>query len=169
MAPFVYALLLHGVLGGIDVIVNHELLAKLPKRPHAGPEVRLHAMRELLFAAIFTSLAWFEWHGQLVWWIAALLLGEVLVSVRDTVIEGDTRVLPVPERALHVLLFINLGVVITLVGHRLSWWYFSPTELVPAHYGWASWVLSAFAAFSLAWALRDGLNVVQRKRAGEPV
>lgn len=157
MPPFVYALMLHGVIGGIDVILNHEILAKIPSRPGAGPEEWMHCGRELIFAAIFASLAWFEWHGQLVWWIAALLAGEVLVSARDVVIEGDTRVLPVPERVLHLLLFINLGVLMTLTAHALSWWYFSPTALMPVHYGWASWVLSAMAAASFAWAVRDGL------------
>jgi hypothetical protein len=53
---YVYALILHGVLGGADVIINHELLARIPSRPNAGPEERMHAARELLFAAIFLSL-----------------------------------------------------------------------------------------------------------------
>jgi hypothetical protein len=161
---FVYALMLHGVIGGIDVILNHELLAKLPQRPDAGPEERMHCARELLFAAIFASLAWFEWHGRLGWWIAALFLGEVLVSARDVVIEGDTRVLPVPERILHLFLFMNLGVLVILVGAALLAWREVATELLRVDYGWASWVLSAMALLSLGWAVRDGLNALQRER-----
>jgi hypothetical protein len=165
---YVYALILHGVLGGIDVILNHELLARLPSQPQAGPEQRMHAAREYIFAAIFASLAWFEWHGQLVWWIAALFLGEVLVSSRDVVIEGDTRVLPVPERVLHLFLFMNLGVLVVLVGGALLGWIGAPTGLVRVDYGWASRVLSALALGSLAWAVRDSLNVLQRRRVGLP-
>jgi hypothetical protein len=164
---YVYALILHGVLGGADVIINHELLARIPSRPNAGPEERMHAARELLFAAIFLSLAWFEWHGQLVWWIAALFLGEVLVSARDVVIEGDTRVLPVPERILHLFLFMNLGVLVLLVGSALLGWSDAPTGLARVDYGWASWLLSVFAVLSLGWAVRDGINVLQRGRVRE--
>jgi hypothetical protein len=155
--PFVYALMLHGVLGGIDIILNHELLARLPARVGAALEERLHSARELIFGAAFLSLAWFEWRGQLVWWIAALFVGELLVSMRDAVVEVEVRVLPVSERALHVLLFVNLGVVMTLVAHRLGWWYAAPAELVRVHYGWASWVLTLFGVGALAWAVRDGL------------
>lgn len=119
MPPFVYVLMLHGVLGFIDIVVNHELLAKLPGRGDSAPEETLHAAREGIFACLFASLAWFEWHGALAWWIAALLLAEVLVSSRDVVVEGDIRVLPASERLLHLFLFINLGIVIALVGHAL--------------------------------------------------
>jgi hypothetical protein len=167
MPLYVYALLLHGVLGGLDVIINHELLARIPSRPDAGPEERMHAAREVLFAAIFVSLAWFDWHGQLVWWIAALFLAEVLVSARDVVIEGDTRVLPVTERILHLFLFMNLGVLLLLVGAALLGWRAAATGLVRVDYGWASWVLSIFALLSLGWAIRDGINVLQRERRWE--
>jgi phosphatidylglycerophosphate synthase len=156
------------VLGGADVIFNHEMLARLPRQPNAGPEELLHSMREALFAAIFTSLAWFEWHGQWAWWIVALFLGEVLVSARDVVVEGDTRVLPVPERVLHLFLFMNLGAMIVLVGAALFEWSAEPAELVPVSYGWASWVLSAMAIGSLAFAVRDGANVLHRLRVGVP-
>jgi hypothetical protein len=168
MPLYVYALMLHGVLGGVDIILNHELLARLPRLPNAGPEVRLHSMREALFAAIFTSLAWFEWHGPWAWWIAALFLGEVLVSARDVVVEGDTRVLPVPERVLHLFLFMNLGVLLVLVGVALFEWSADPAGLVPVSYGWASWVLSAMGIGSLAFAVRDGANVLHRLRVGVP-
>lgn len=167
MTPFVWFLLLHGVLGGIDVILNHELLARLPRRPNAAPEERLHSAREVIFAAIFFSLAWYEWHGALVWWIVALFLAEVLVSARDVVVEGDTRVLPVPERVLHVFLFINLGVVMTLVGVALLSWHALPTALVRVDYGWMSWVLSLMALLSLGWAVRDGLAARRLSRTGK--
>jgi phosphatidylglycerophosphate synthase len=156
--------MLHGVIGGLDVILNHELLARIPSRPDAGPEERMHAAREVLFAAIFVSLAWFEWHGALVWWIVALFVGELLVSARDVVIEGDTRVLPVPERILHLFLFMNLGVLVVLVGAALLQWSDAPAGMARVDYGWASWVLSVFAVLSLGWGIRDGINVLQRRR-----
>lgn len=164
MAPFVYALIVHGVIGGIDVVLNHELIARLPAKPNAGPEQQLHSARELLFAAIFGSLAWFEWHGQFAWWIVALFVGELLVSTRDALLEADIRILPPTERVAHVFLFVNLGVVMTLLGQSLLAWHALPNAVVRVEYGWASWVLSALAAGSLAWAVRDGVNVLQRTR-----
>jgi hypothetical protein len=165
---FVYALILHGVLGGIDVILNHELLARLPQRADTGEEEALHSAREILFTFAFASLAWFEWHGALVWWIAALLLGEVLVSMRDVVVEGDIRILPVPERILHLFLFMNLGVLVSLLGLALRDWSALATGVERVNYGWASWALSGLAVVALGWAVRDGGNVVKRLRGQVP-
>jgi uncharacterized membrane protein len=165
MPPFVYVLLVHGVLGFFDVVINHELLAKLPKRADAAPEEALHAIRETIFACLFAALAWYEWHGALVWAIAALLLGEVIDSALDVVVEGDTRILPVPERVLHLLLFVNLGILITLVGYALAWWHGDETALVRVDYGWASWVLTIMSLGSLAWAVRDGVMARRRGKS----
>jgi hypothetical protein len=159
---FVYALILHGLLGGADVLLNHELLARLPAQDWSGPEERMHSAREWIFFAIFASLAWFEWHGAAVWWIALLYLAEVLVSARDVVIEGNTRVLPKPERVLHLFLFMNLGAMVVLVGQASIGWHGLPMAVVRVDYGWASWVLSAMAAGSLVWAIRDGISAVRR-------
>jgi phosphatidylglycerophosphate synthase len=164
MPLFVPALMLHGLLGGLDVILNHELLARLPAQPFSGPEERMHSAREWIFFAIFASLAWFEWHGAAAWWIALLFLGEILVSARDVVIEGNTRVLPKPERVLHLFLFMNLGALVVLVGQVLLAWHALPAAVVATGYGWASWVLSAMAAGTLVWAIRDGISAVRRTR-----
>lgn len=116
MEAFVLALVAHGLIGGADVIVNHELIARIPAQPGSGPEQRLHSARELIFALLFVGLAWFEWHGLLAVAVGALLLAELVVSTVDTVLELDTRVLPVTERIAHVLLFVNFGIVIALLG-----------------------------------------------------
>jgi hypothetical protein len=164
MPPFVYALLLHGVLGAVDIVLNHELIAGLPKRPSAAREQQLHCARELLFTAIFAGLAWRQWHGQLAWCIVALFIAELLVSSYDAVVEGATRVLPPTERVLHVLLFVNLGVVMSLLGQTLAAWHQLPARLVATDYGWASWVLGAMSAGSLCWAIRDGISGVRLAR-----
>jgi hypothetical protein len=163
-SAFLYALLLHGVLGAIDVFLNHELLAKLPARREAAEEEGLHAVREFIFACLFASIAWFAWHGALVWWIAALLLGEVLVSARDVVVEGGIRVLPVPERVLHLLLFMNLGALVVLGGFTLAEWHVGEAMLIRVDHGWASWVLTAMAAGAFAWAVRDGVAALRLAR-----
>jgi len=155
--PFVAVLILHGLLAGVDVLLNHELLARLPHRPDAAREELLHAAREAIFAVVFLGLAWWTWHGALAWALAALLLAEVLISTVDVKIEGDTRVLPVPERILHVILFINLGALIVLLGRQAIGWHALPTGLASVQYGWASWLLTVLGIGAAAWAVRDGL------------
>ncbi|XYJ10592.1 hypothetical protein ACSUZJ_01045 [Telluria sp. B2] len=91
------------------------------------------------------------------------------VSTRDVIVEGDIRVLPVSERALHLFLFINLGILITLVTQALLWWHASPTALVRVDYGWASWVLTAMSAGSLVWAVRDGVAALRRPQVAAGV
>ncbi|MDB5917834.1 MAG: hypothetical protein JWR40_2068 [Massilia sp.] len=169
MPAFVYALLAHGVLGAVDIVLNHELIARLPNTPGAQREQQLHCARELLFAAIFAGLAWRQWQGPLAWCIGALLIGELLVSCWDAVVEGATRVLPPTERVLHVLLFVNLGILISLLTQALAEWHRLPAQLAAIDYGWASWVLSAMAAGALGWAVRDGASSVRLARmAGGP-
>jgi hypothetical protein len=151
-------LLLHGLLGGADVLLNHELLVRLPSRPGAAAEQRLHSLREAIFGLLFPSLGLFAWHGWLAWWPALLLLAEIGVSLRDTVVEGRTRRLPLPEQILHVLLFINLGVIATLLLQALPGWLALPSGVhaLPAD-GPGSW-LAAMGAISLAWSMRDALS-----------
>lgn len=157
MPPYVYALIVHGVIGFLDVVINHEWLSRLPKRPECVFEERLHSAREFLFAALFASLAWAEWHGAWVWWIVALFAGELLVSVRDVMEEGEVRALPASERVLHLFLFMNLGILYTLSGQALLGWHALPSGVVPVDHGWASSVLTAMALGALGWALRDGI------------
>ncbi len=158
MQAFVYALIAHGIIGGLDVIINHELIARLPSQPAAAPELRLHSARELIFAVLFFGLAWFEWHGLAALIIACLLLAELLVSTVDTVLEFDTRLLPPSERVAHVLLFVNLGIIAGLLGPILLAWLTLPTALMPTHHGWASWLLSSLAMGALGWSVRDALG-----------
>lgn len=161
---FLWALLAQAAIGGTDVILNHEMIAQLPRQPNAGAEQRCHAMREALFALIFPALAWWEWHGA---WLAVIVLLfalEIWVSTIDTIIEWETRRLPWTERVEHVALFINYGIIVALLGARALDWAHAPTELVRVDYGWPSWVLTMLAVVSLAWAIRDTRNVIQRGR-----
>jgi len=162
--PYVLALVLHGVLGGADVFVNHEWLARLPARDDTAAEQRLHSARECVFALAFISLGWYEWHGAWAWWIVLLYVLEVVVSARDLVVEGNTRVLPKPERVLHLFLFMNLGVLLVLVGGRLFAWQALPTAVVPVDHGWASRVLAVMAAGALLWAGRDLGSALRQRR-----
>jgi hypothetical protein len=165
MPHYLYPLIAHGILGFLDVVINHEWLSKVPSRPECVREERLHSAREYLFAALFASLAWHEWHGVFVWWIVALFAAELAVSLRDVAIEMDVRRLPASEQVLHLFLFVNLGVLYTLTGQALLGWHALPAGLAPVDHGWASWVLTALALGALGWAVRDHLAAVRLQRA----
>jgi hypothetical protein len=147
-------LVAQGVMGGVDTLVNHELIARLPHRPEARSEIGLHAIREAIYAALFITLAWFSLQGALAALIAALLAAEVLVTACDEFLENRIRVLPQNERVLHVFLALNLGVIIAMVGTALLDGALA-TGPARLDHGWASWVLSALALGSAAWSMRD--------------
>jgi hypothetical protein len=157
MPPYIAALLLHGLLAGIDVVLNHEILMRLPRQPGMVREELLHSLRELVFATLFTGLAWFAWHGAFAWIVAALLLAEVVISTCDVAIEGAIRDVPVTERVVHLFLFMNLGAIVVLLGDVLLAWQALPTALVPVQPHWWSWALTALAVPALGWSIRDGL------------
>lgn len=163
MQPFVLALVVHGLIGGADVSINHELIARIPSQPGSALEERLHSARELIFALLFSALAWFEWRGWLAAVIAMLLLAELAVSTVDTVVELDKRTLPVTERVAHVLLFVNLGIIFALPGQQLLAWVRLPAALAATSHGAMSGVLSVLAALALGWSIRDSLAAARNR------
>jgi uncharacterized protein len=148
-------LVLQGVIGAIDTLVNHEFLEALPHRRAARAELALHAVREAVYAALFLGFAWFAWLGTFAVVIGALLAAEVAVTVSDELVENRIRVLPQNERALHIFLTLNFGAIIALLVPLLLDWGANPTELAPAHHGWMSWALTLFGTTSAAWSVRD--------------
>lgn len=160
-------LVVQGVMGGFDTLVNHDLIEHLAKRPSARTEVGLHAMREAIYAALFAGLGWFAWHGAMAALIAGLLVAELLVSATDEYVENLTRVLPQNERVLHLFLTLNLGFLIVVAGLVLPAWLVEPAGLALRSAGPLTWVLSALAALSLFWAARD-FSAWRRLRGNAP-
>jgi hypothetical protein len=148
-------LVLQGLLGAIDTLVNHELIERLPHRREARGELALHAAREAVYATLFLGLGWLAWQGAFAAVIGALLAAEVAITLTDEQVENRIRVLPQNERALHVLLTLNFGAIIALSAPMLLDWGANPTELAPAHHGWMSWALTLFGVSSAAWSVRD--------------
>ena len=54
-----WLLLLQGVLAGVDTLLNHELIARLPQRQQARTEVGIHVFREMIWTILLFGLAWF--------------------------------------------------------------------------------------------------------------
>lgn len=150
-----YLLVLQGVLGALDTVLNHELLERLPRRAALRPEIGLHWLREALYAVIFIGLAWFEWHGAAALVIGALLVVEIAVDALDEWTENRLRVLPQNERLLHFILAINLGAITLLLAFALAEWRTQPTALVLHERGWLSWLLSGLGIAAAGWAVRD--------------
>ena len=150
-----FALVLQGAMGGLDTMLNHEYLERLPQRPEARREIGLHSMREAIYAVLFGGLGWFAWHGAAAYVIAALVLAEVGVTTVDEWTENRIRVLPQNERVLHIFLTLNMGVIVAILVPTLARWLDQPTELVPADHGWPSWALLALAAAAAEWSVLD--------------
>jgi uncharacterized protein len=148
-------LVAQGVMGGVDTVVNHEMIERLPYRQSARAEIGVHAIRETIHGTLFGALAWLEWHGAFAAIIAALLLAEIAVTAGDEFIENRTRVLPQNERVLHVFLTLNLGLVIAVLAPILLDWASHRTGLVVVGHGILSLMLSAFSLAGFAWAVRD--------------
>jgi hypothetical protein len=149
------ALLLMGVLGAFDTLYYHEWKLRLPDTPTAGRELRLHAARDFVYAAVFGSLAWITWNGVCVWPLAALLLAEVVITLKDFLEEDRTRRLPAGERVMHALMGIAYGVFLTLLFPHALRWSAMGSGFSRVDYGPLSWILSLFAAGVLISGLRD--------------
>ena len=160
-----YLLAAQGLLGAVDTLLNHELIAKLPRRLEARAELRLHVARECVYGTLFLGLAWFAWHGAWAALIAALLGAEVLITAVDEWIENRTRVLPQNERVLHVLLTLNLGLLIAALAPTLWRWSAEPPAIVSATHGPFTGVLTVLGCAALIWAVRDTWAVAQLRRA----
>jgi hypothetical protein len=153
-------LVFHGLLGGLDVLLNHELIEGLPLRRNARTEELLHSLRELVFGILFGSFAWLRWGGELVWGVAVLVALEFIISLSDTLLEDQIRPLSPLERTMHVMLFINFGAYTASLIPLLVHWYVMPTGFTFVYYGALSWALSLLSLAALAWSVRDGISHV---------
>src|SRR6185437_14542985 len=107
MTPVLILILVQAVLGATDNLVHHELQAALPSKRGARTELALHASREAIYAVLFVGLAWLQWRGLWAFALAALLGAEIVITLKDFVVEDATRRLPSFERVLHAVLAIG--------------------------------------------------------------
>ena len=159
-----WLLILQGVLAGFDTLLNHEIIAGLPRKADARREVGIHVYREVIWAILLLGLPWFAWHGAAAGFIAALLATEVCITAWDEYVENRSRVLPQNERVLHLFLAVNLGVIIAVLYPLLREWGSHPTGLVARNFGLLSWIISLFGLCAAAWAVRDTLAWLRLRR-----
>ena len=150
-------LIAQGLMGGFDTLYHHELTVDLPHRRSARLELSIHAIRAVLYALLFASIAHLAFHGAWALLVASVVAVEVLLTLWDFVVEDRSRKLPASERVLHTVLAINGGALFGLYGMQLVQWSALPSALVAIDFGWRGWVLTLFAAGVAASGVRDGV------------
>lgn len=163
-APF-FALTLQIALGAFDTLYHHEFTERLTWRPAAARELRLHGLRNLIYAIVFGALGWSEWRGAFAWLFAALLTAEAVLTLWDFLVEDRTRLLPPSERVTHTLLAINYGVILALLAPELLRWAAASTGILPVHHGIWSWLMTAAVAGVLLWGVRDSFRATSLGRS----
>ena len=156
-------LTLQAALGAFDTLYFHEWRARLVARvPATTDELRLHAVRDFVYAALFATLPFVAWQGLWVGALVALLLIEIVVTMGDFIVEERVRKplggVFAGERVTHALMGIVYGAMLAYFVPVLREWASRPTTLAadPAPLPLAfALVLVAMAAGVLVSGLRD--------------
>jgi uncharacterized protein (TIGR01777 family) len=155
MELVLYITLVQGLLGAFDTLYHHEMTERLPWRPGAGRELRLHGLRNGLYVLVFFSFGWLEWHGAWAWVFAAILVVEIIITLMDFIEEDRARQLPASERVTHTILALNYGVLLALFAPEWWRWQTGETAFAPVQHGWLSWGMTLYASGLVVWTLRD--------------
>jgi hypothetical protein len=143
------------VMGVFDTFYHHELTERLAWRPSQRYELKLHGVRNLLYALLFLVLGWWEVHGLLAIVIITVLVIEIVITLMDFVEEDLSRKLPASERINHTLLAINYGAILVLLMPVLIGWTMQPTGIKSAYTGWPSIIAAASAVGAALCGVRD--------------
>ncbi|NJC41554.1 hypothetical protein GGQ87_001812 [Brevundimonas alba] len=142
-------------MGAFDTLFHHELTERLAWKPSQKSELRLHGVRNLIYAVLFLLIGWTEPKGWLAAAILCLLAIEVAITLTDFVEEDRTRRLPASERITHTLLALNYGAILTLLAPLLLHWSGEPTGFVAVSHGLWSAMASTAAVGVGIFGLRD--------------
>ncbi len=165
-----------GAIGAFDTLYYHEWRARLPARgAEAAPELRLHALRDFLYAVLFATLPWLAWHGRWSILLAAVLVAEIALTLTDFVVEVRVRralgdVYP-GERVKHAVMGILYGAVVAHLIPVLVDWAPRATAMglaSPAVPDALRWTLGVMGAGVLLSGLRDLYAALGLPRGGWP-
>jgi len=143
------------VMGVFDTFYHHELTERLAWRPSQRYELKLHGVRNVMYAFLFLVLGWLEVHGGFAMLIIAVLVAEIIITLMDFVEEDMSRKLPASERINHTLLAINYGAILVLLLPVLMAWAMQPTGVKSAYTGWLSIVAAAASVGAALCGIRD--------------
>lgn len=133
-----FAVCLQVFMGATDTLLHHEFTERLAWQPTARIELKLHALRNVIYAVLFAFFAWGEPFGLLAGVALALIIAEVLITLWDFVEEDLSRKLPPTERVLHTLLALNYGAILILLLPVLWTNMLAPTSYLAVNYGLGS-------------------------------
>jgi hypothetical protein len=136
MTTALWLLAAQAVLGAFDTLYYHEHKARLPGGvPGTAPELVLHGARDLVYAILFGLLPFYLCEGAFAFALGALLLTEIVITLRDFVVEDSVRkplggVFP-GERVTHAVMGLIYGAALAHLVPELAIGAARPTALVP--------------------------------------
>ena len=155
-SPLLWSLIaIQIAMGAFDTFYHHEMTERLAWRPSQRHELKLHGVRNMLYAALFVVLGWLEVDGLLALAIIVVLVAEIVITLMDFVEEDISRKLPASERINHTLLALNYGAILVLLLPVLIEWAGQPTAVTPAFHGYWSLLATASAVIVGLFGLRD--------------
>jgi hypothetical protein len=171
-----WLLAIQGAIGAFDTLYYHEWRARLPALPGARPELRLHAARALVYAALFALLPRVEWRGAWAYVLCALLAAEVFITLRDFVVEDEVRRalggVFAGERVTHTLMAIIYGAMLANLLPAALGWRGGGAALAPHAEGAVPaglvWLLTLMSAGVAASGLRDAYAALGLPGGGWP-
>ena len=163
MTTALWLLAFQGALGAFDTLYYHEWRARLPAGGAATrDELRLHAARDFIYAVVFGTLPWLAWRGAWSIVLAALLAAEVVITLKDFVVEDRVRRplggVYAGERVTHALMGIIYGAFLAFLFPTLRGWWLAPTSFAPpleATLPALRWALSLMAVGVFLSGVRD--------------
>jgi uncharacterized protein len=168
-SPLFWSLIaLQMAMGAFDIAYHHELTERLAWRPAQRRELALHAIRNFLYAILFTVFGWFEPHGAWAMLVVAVLAIEVAITLMDFIEEDASRKLPSSERITHTLLALNYGAILVLLLPVLLGWAALDTSLVPVSHGVLSALATIAAAGVTGFGVRDISTTLRTHRLRPP-
>ena len=156
-------LLAQGVLGTWDTLYYHEYKLRLPAQAHARNELRIHALRDFVYAILFGAIGWVTWNGLFAGVFLLLLLIEVILTLTDFLEEDRTRKLPPGERVMHAIMGIVYGLFLAYLLPNVWTWLKLPTGFGHVYFGPLSWLLSAMAGGVFLSGVRDMVSAQRQK------
>jgi hypothetical protein len=149
MTTALWLLAIQGIIGAFDTLYYHEWRGRLAAGGSGtASELKLHAARDFLYAAIFGALPHMALQGLWAVVLAVVLSTEIILTMADFVVERRARK-PLGdvyggERVTHAAMGIIYGAMLANLLPVLWRWRQSPTALVPT---------ASVAPEALRWSL----------------
>jgi uncharacterized protein len=142
-------------MGAFDTLWHHEFTERLAWKSSQRHELRLHGVRNLIYAVLFLTLGWTQPHGVLALVGLLVLALELVITLKDFVEEDQTRKLPASERITHTLLALNYGAILMMLVPAMLDWSRNDTALRLVENGLWAWFMSVAALGVGIFGVRD--------------